>query len=92
MAIYFKAIINAGIDECIVQMSSNTCSNKRFDMVKYAEVFHQWNTDKINIRIPVQIFINDKTQVINNLNPPYRHVVCFSAVKIISHWFILYME
>ena len=61
MAIYFNAIINAGIDKCKVQLSSNTCSNKRFDMVKYAKVFLQWSTDKINMRIPVQIFINDKT-------------------------------
>ena len=41
---------------------------------------------------PVDILINDKTQIINNLNPPYRHVVCLNALNIIWYWFIFHMK
>ena len=60
MAIYFNAIINAGTDKGKVQLSSNTWSNRRFDMIEYSKVFHKWSTDKIIMHITVQIFINDK--------------------------------
>ena len=80
MPIDFNAITDAGIDESKVHLSSNTWSDKRFDMIKDTKVFCQWGTNKISMRIPVEIFINDKTQMINNLNPPYRHVVCLNAI------------
>ena len=51
-----------------------------------------WGTDKINMSIPVEIFVNDKTKIIKSLDPPYRHVVCLNAVKIIWYWFIFRME
>ena len=81
MRIDFNAITDAGIDESKLHLSSNTWSDKRFDLIKDTKVFYQWGTDKISMSIPVEIFINDKTQIINNLNPPYHHVVCLNAVK-----------
>ena len=38
MAIYVDAIINAGIDTGKVQLSSNTSSNERFDIIEYSPV------------------------------------------------------
>ena len=92
MPIYFNATTDAGIDESKVHLSSNAQSDKRFDMIKDAKVFYQRGTNKISMSILVKIFINDKTQIINNLNSPYRHVVCLNAVKIIRYWFIFHME
>ena len=92
MPINFNAITNAGIDKSKVQLSSNAWSDKGFNMIKDTKVFYQWGTDKINMSIPVEIFVNDKTKIINSLNPPYRHVVCLNAVKIIWYWFIFHME
>ena len=92
MPINFNAITNAGNDKSKVQLSSNARSDKGFNMIKDTKVFYQWGTDKINMSILVEIFVNDKTKIINSLNPPYRHVVCLNAVKIIWYWFIFHME
>ena len=92
MPIDFNAITDARIDKSKVQLSSNTWSDKWFDMMKDTKVSYLWGTDKISMSIPVDTFINDKTQIINNLNPPYRHVLCLDAVEIIWYWFIFRME
>ena len=81
MSIDFYAITDAGIDESKVQLSSNTWSDKLMNVIKDTKVSYQWGTNKISMNIPVEIFINGKTQIISNLNPPYRHVVCLNAVK-----------
>ena len=47
---------------------------------------------KFSMGIPVEILIREKTQIINNINPPYRHVVCLDSVKIIWYWVIFHME
>ena len=46
-------------------------------MMKDTKVFYQWDRDKISMGIPVAILIKE-----NNLNTPYRHVVCLYAVRI----------
>ena len=42
MAVYFNAITDTGTDKSKVQLSSNTWSNERFDMIEYdmIEVFY----------------------------------------------------
>ena len=60
--------------------------------LKIPKYFTSEAQTKINMSIPVEIFVNDKTKIINSLNPPYRHVVCLNAVKIIWYWFIFHME
>ena len=92
MAIYLNAITDTGTDKNKVQLSSNTWRNERFDMIKDSEVFYQWCTDRINMSIPMQIFINDKSQVIDNFSPIYCHVVRSNAIKIVWHRFIFRME
>ena len=92
MAIYFNVITDTGTDKSKVQLSSNAWSNERFDMIKDSEVFHQWGTDRINMSISIQIFIIDKSQVIDNFIPIYRHVVRSNAIKIVWHRFIFRME
>ena len=42
--------------------------------------------------IPIQIFINDNSQVIENFSPIYRHVARSNAIKIVWHKFIFRME
>ena len=61
-------------------------------MIKYSKVFYQRGTNIINVSIPVQIFINDKTQIVYSLNPPYRHVLCLNIAKKNWHWFVFHME
>ena len=62
MAAYSNAIIHTGVDECKALLFDNTWSYKRLDVIKDCRVFYQWGTDKINISILVQIFINAKIQ------------------------------
>ena len=83
MAIYFNAITDTGTDKSKVQLSSKTLRNERFDKIKDSEVFYQWCTDGINMSIPVKIFINDKSQVIDNFSPIHCHVVRSNAIKIV---------
>ena len=53
---HLNAITDTGTDKSNVQLSSNTLSNARFDMIKDSEVFYQWGTDRINMSIPIQNF------------------------------------
>ena len=88
----FNAITNEGIDKSKLQLSSNAWSDERFNRIKDTKVFYQWGTNKINMRIAIEIFVNDKSKIINSLNPPYRHVVCLNAVKIIWYRVIFHIE